>query len=283
MSKFDIFLSYQWEIQDKVKELCRQLTLSGLKVWMDIYQLAGGNLHTEIVNGISNSKIFVCCITKKYSESKNCENELCFAYDSNQKIIAIMFEKVTLGDLMGVGLMLARLLRINAFDDERFPFNAESERFLELLTALTPDKPISTKSSSIKFLKNASISKQNSEQKKDDEKVNGLENTEKNQKNPEQLSDLSSLYQSVYHQNSVFFPNVQQSTSFYSNYGSNFNPAYQQQFSPGQSETILASIKDKFKSLTSKNSTGTSPQVNNSSELYPYYNYNPYQYPRTNF
>lgn len=157
MSKFDIFLSYQWAIQEKVKELHHQLTKLGFRVWMDVYQMAGGNLHSEIVNGIKNSEIFVCCVTTKYSESKNCENELCFAYDSNKKIIAIMFEKVTLGDLMGVGLILARLLRINAFDDENFPLNNQSERFLELITALNPDELTSANTSS-KILKNNILS-----------------------------------------------------------------------------------------------------------------------------
>lgn len=157
MSKFDIFLSYQWDIQERVKELQNQLVQLGFSVWMDIFQMAGGNLHTEIVNGINNSKIFVCCITKKYSESKNCENELCFAYDSNKKIIAIMFEKVTLGELMGVGLILARLLRINAFEEKEFPFNVESERFTELLTALKPDKLATSNDLSIKFASSSNL------------------------------------------------------------------------------------------------------------------------------
>ena len=71
-----IFLSYQWGHQDEVKLLRRHLGLSGYASWMDIGQMGGGDkLFAKIDAGIRAAKVVVCCVTRKYAESPNCNRE----------------------------------------------------------------------------------------------------------------------------------------------------------------------------------------------------------------
>ncbi|CAF0710218.1 unnamed protein product [Brachionus calyciflorus] len=291
MTEHDIFLSYQWDIQEKVKELHNKLSSLGLNVWMDIHKMAGGNLFSEIVNGIQNSRVFVCCITKKYSESKNCENELCFAYDTNKKIIVIMFERVTLSDLKGVGLILARLLRINAYDDINFPSNTESEKFNELLTALKPELPDKikiTKAESIlnsKSLENTWSSSSIPKEIRKEEKLSRSIESFRKKGDSHSDSNLSiqqvtsqiltpNYYQPVYqHPNPSVYPSMYQVPNVYPN--QSFHNQYQIDQQP---EGLWGSIRDKFKSLAGKNQENYHNQTSN-----PYFTYNPYQYQNRKF
>ena len=53
-----IFISYQWEIQDEVKELRNFLELIGFTCWMDIGQIGGGELlYEKIDRGIRHAKV----------------------------------------------------------------------------------------------------------------------------------------------------------------------------------------------------------------------------------
>ena len=45
-SAYDVFLSYQWDIQESILKLYDQLTrVHGLKVWMDMYDMGTGDLN----------------------------------------------------------------------------------------------------------------------------------------------------------------------------------------------------------------------------------------------
>ena len=53
-----IFISYQWEIQDEVKELRNFLELIGFTCWMDMGQVGGGELlYEKIDHGIRHAKV----------------------------------------------------------------------------------------------------------------------------------------------------------------------------------------------------------------------------------
>ena len=53
-----VFLSYQWDIQDEVKELRNYLELVGFQCWMDMGQIGGGELlYEKIDHGIRNAKV----------------------------------------------------------------------------------------------------------------------------------------------------------------------------------------------------------------------------------
>lgn len=115
---YDVFLSYSWKIQDKVKRLYDFLTNKHkFKVWMDIKEFQGGEVvDATIADTIRNSKVFVCCINSDYVKSIYCNNELSYACNNNINLLALMFEDLTSDELGGVGLQLARLIYIPLFN-----------------------------------------------------------------------------------------------------------------------------------------------------------------------
>jgi len=117
---YHIFLSYEWTSKDTVKLLYEFLSeKKGFKVWMDNHSLRSGeNLSSNLAKGISKSKLFVCCITRAYSMSNMCNNEINFANELRKPIIPLMFERVLIGELEGVGLLIAKLLRVNLFEED---------------------------------------------------------------------------------------------------------------------------------------------------------------------
>ena len=53
-----VFISYQWDNQDEVKELRNFLELVGFTCWMDMGQIGGGELlYEKIDHGIRNAKV----------------------------------------------------------------------------------------------------------------------------------------------------------------------------------------------------------------------------------
>ena len=60
MDRPQIFLSYQWDVQDEVSDLRNHLEHSGFSCWMDIGQMGGGDqLSAKIDQGIRNCKVNV--------------------------------------------------------------------------------------------------------------------------------------------------------------------------------------------------------------------------------
>ncbi len=89
---YDIFLSYNWDHKPYVQKLYNKLRNLNLKVWIDDEELDHTSLTAQLAKGINNSLVFMCCITKKYSESKNCKEEFFFAISENKPTIILMFE-----------------------------------------------------------------------------------------------------------------------------------------------------------------------------------------------
>ena len=69
----------------------------------------------ELSESIRNSKIFLCCITKKYSESKNCIKEINYAATLDKKFIVLMWERLQMDDLNEVGFIINPLVRYNCY------------------------------------------------------------------------------------------------------------------------------------------------------------------------
>lgn len=73
---------------------------------------SGQILFSELAKGVLKSKEIVCCITRDYAKSPNCEREIIFAVNEKKPIIALMFEDVPMGELSSVGFIITPLLRI---------------------------------------------------------------------------------------------------------------------------------------------------------------------------
>jgi len=89
---FDIFLSYNWDHKPFVSKLYEKLCNLNFKVWLDDIELDHTPLSKQLADGITKSHIFMCCISKKYSESRNCREEFFFAISENKPTIILMFE-----------------------------------------------------------------------------------------------------------------------------------------------------------------------------------------------
>ena len=114
MSQFDVFISYQWDVKVQVKEIFEVLKQNGMRVWMDDNNLKNDqNLHPALALAIKNSKIILCCITKKYDESTNCFREISWADSCKKQILVLMMERVDITELKNVGIIINPILRIN--------------------------------------------------------------------------------------------------------------------------------------------------------------------------
>lgn len=117
--KFDIFISYQWDIKVEVKQLYTKLKDElNYKVWMDEFELkAGGNLYDQITHGLNESHCLVALVTKKYSKSENCKLEIEYAQTNNIPMIVLMMDRVQIKDIGSVGLVINRKTRLNFYKE----------------------------------------------------------------------------------------------------------------------------------------------------------------------
>ena len=91
-----IFISYHRGTRKEVRKLCDLLESQSHDVWLDEKELNAGNqpLTAELAMAIKNSKVFLCCITKDYCKSYNCNLEFEYASAKKKPIIPLMIEKI---------------------------------------------------------------------------------------------------------------------------------------------------------------------------------------------
>jgi len=70
---------------------------------------------TGIMNGISCSSVVLCCITKKYTESKNCVREITFADQISKPLEILMCEKLKVDEIGEIGFIIAPIVRHNLY------------------------------------------------------------------------------------------------------------------------------------------------------------------------
>lgn len=117
--KYNIFLSYQWNIQNEVLLLYTFLTSKGYKVWMDMSNIKiGRELTKELVHGILDSELFIACINKDYVKSDACSSEIHYANGVKKPILPLMFEKLKAVELKDVGFITLKLVYLELFKDE---------------------------------------------------------------------------------------------------------------------------------------------------------------------
>ncbi|CAM4871739.1 unnamed protein product [Rotaria socialis] len=109
-----VFISYQWDIQDEVKELRNFLELVGFTCWMDMGQIGGGELlYEKIDHGIRNAKVLICCLTPMYIVSNMCQRELILADMLKKPIVPVMFESTPWPPLGAASLILSQLTYVD--------------------------------------------------------------------------------------------------------------------------------------------------------------------------
>jgi hypothetical protein len=94
----DVFISYNCKIKKHVQKLNDILKSQNYKVWLDEKDLNASNnpLTAELALAIKNSKVFLCCVTRDYCQSYNCNLEIEYASAKKKHIIALMIENLDL-------------------------------------------------------------------------------------------------------------------------------------------------------------------------------------------
>ena len=140
-----MFLSYQWGKQPQIKALYRRLTSMGYTVWMDIYQMGGGDsLYDKIDRGMRGCRAVVSCMTKKYSLSANCRREVSLADALKKPIIPILMEEMKWPPDGPMSMVFTELLYINFYKDDTVQMTWKGETFDELMGKLGQFVPAST-------------------------------------------------------------------------------------------------------------------------------------------
>ena len=98
MTNFDVFISYHREsTREEAIQLAINLEKLNYKVWLEENNKVKDS---EINTAIQNCKVFICCITKKYCQSKNCNLEIEYANQLKDKpLIALMVDDLTLSEI----------------------------------------------------------------------------------------------------------------------------------------------------------------------------------------
>ncbi|KAI0209852.1 hypothetical protein LSAT2_005446 [Lamellibrachia satsuma] len=109
-----VFISYQWDIQDEVRALRNKLETAGFTCWMDVGQMGGGDqLYGKIDTAIRGCKVAIACITPKYIVSQLCMKEVGLADLLRKPIIPILYSNVPWPPPGGMALTFSQLVYIN--------------------------------------------------------------------------------------------------------------------------------------------------------------------------
>ncbi len=91
-----LMISYQWDDQSYIVALYKHLTQLGYRVWLDIFQMGGGDsLFEKIDDGIRHSQCVLACVTPKYTLSINCRREMALADALSKPIIPLLLQETS--------------------------------------------------------------------------------------------------------------------------------------------------------------------------------------------
>jgi hypothetical protein len=136
-NKYDIFLSFPFEIQSKIFELFDLLTnFYGLNVWCDLnltkpfsipnslknqtVPLTASKIfqpNTKICDNINNSRLFVLAVDDTKSNYDLCERELNYAIQQKKRILCMMFANKPFQEYGRLGILIQTLPKIEFFKD----------------------------------------------------------------------------------------------------------------------------------------------------------------------
>eukprot|EP00051_Salpingoeca_urceolata_P034950 m.27443 g.27443 ORF g.27443 m.27443 type:complete len:389 (+) comp8538_c0_seq1:3126-4292(+) len=141
-----VFISYSWSNKARVTELRNELERNGLNCWMDESIMSGGQqLFEEIDAGVSESQLFIACVSDQYAKSENCRREIQLAADRKRLIMPVLVDELTVWPPRGsVGPLLAGRLYVNCADQATFQKNKQ-----QFLTAVRRSMPAPRSTTSV--------------------------------------------------------------------------------------------------------------------------------------
>jgi hypothetical protein len=91
--KFDIFFSHKSDDKPMLQHVYNYLSRSGYKVWYDKNNIQI-DLEPSMIDGITNSDVFVACVNRKYQSSPYCMFELEKAIEMKKPIVCVVLEEL---------------------------------------------------------------------------------------------------------------------------------------------------------------------------------------------
>jgi hypothetical protein len=139
------FLSYCHVNKDIVHRVADELIKLNYKIWIDRDLIQGNFLFADIQNGIENSHVVICFISKNYCDSQNCLKEITLADTKNKKLLPIMLDNFFKDEKEGIQFMISRINKFYAYKtlETFYPWNNNhfetlKEQIFKLLTEVCP-------------------------------------------------------------------------------------------------------------------------------------------------
>jgi hypothetical protein len=122
-----IFISYAHENKNIVNLIVNKLKLK-FSIWIDYEEISlGVDLNQKITDGIGNSDLVICFITKSYCNSKACKRECTLADNLNKKILPVILERP---EISSIDFIISTLNKLYAFKPPNV-FDPWSEDFYQ--------------------------------------------------------------------------------------------------------------------------------------------------------
>ncbi len=133
----DIFISYESEFELRVMRLYNILTDKyQVKAWLDIIEIKpGDDRFQKTTEGIQNSKIMVCCITKLYPTTSKCKNDITLAYTNDKIVLVLMVDNMNAQDLSPIAYALVNTQKIILYEDSTAT-SWQGEHFEKIIQSL---------------------------------------------------------------------------------------------------------------------------------------------------
>ena len=111
---YDVFISYEEDIQESAGKCYAILQASGYKVWRDT-NLANKNAIRQIAESILNAQIFLCLMTKKYCDSVESNREIEYAFKCRKTTVYLMIDNIHVQEMGPIGFMMGNDVVIECF------------------------------------------------------------------------------------------------------------------------------------------------------------------------
>jgi hypothetical protein len=142
-----LFVSYEVNdeilVRNFINNLRKQLNID---VWFDKEKLTSSmSVNEQIYEGISESEMFLCFMTRLYSLSDNCIDEVLYAKNEKKRILFVMLEYASGEELGEVGAIMNGRSKINAYKEISLFKDGFGDEFKKLLKSLTNVLDVSLK------------------------------------------------------------------------------------------------------------------------------------------